>query len=469
LSLDSFWSIDSLFAMVSVRLVGVRPALLYLLPALIAVLAIVVAIALARGNRRGVAGWASMVVVVALLAFPSPDLAYVMLRSDWHVGTVLWCLLAFAGMSRGRFDWGWIVGGLFLAAGILGDFQIIVFGAIPLAIAGLCAMVRCRAWQAGVPSLLGAIYGVALAGVIRTIADAIGTFALAGAKPTAHASQIVANLHRVFTRSGALLGVGSAPVGRSNGATVWQFLHIFGVAAVVIGIVVGVVGLAVGLLRKQPDGAEASASWRLDDVLLLGLFADAAVFVLLALTGNGNYARQLTAGVIFGSILAGRAIGRVVDHFARHRALPLIGAAGLAITCCFVADFATDFSRPEPAQPATELAAYLSAHQLSQGIGDYWSASIVTVESRGKTAIRPVVMSPQGHLVRYQKQSAASWYQGVPFQFFVYNTARPWGHVNAAGAIATFGQPAATQSVGTYRILTWSHDLSVSINGATWY
>jgi hypothetical protein len=58
----------------------------------------------------------------------------------------------------------------------------------------------------------------------------------------------------------------------------------------------------------------------------------------------------------------------------------------------------------------------------------------------------------------------SSWYGGG-FQFFVYNTALPWQSVDGQSAAASFGPPLHVTSVGTYRVLTWGHDLSVPVNG----
>jgi hypothetical protein len=58
----------------------------------------------------------------------------------------------------------------------------------------------------------------------------------------------------------------------------------------------------------------------------------------------------------------------------------------------------------------------------------------------------------------------SSWYGGG-FQFFVYNTALPWQSVDGQSAASSFGPPLHVTSVGTYRVLTWGHDLSVPVNG----
>ena len=120
-------------------------------------------------------------------------------------------------------------------------------------------------------------------------------------------------------------------------------------------------------------------------------------------------------------------------------------------------------SPPVPA--AAALVSYLEQHHLTSGIGDYWSSSIVTVESSDAVVIRPVTTELGTHyLRRYMRQTTSAWY-GTGFEFFVYNTALPWNSVDVKTASASFGPPLHLASVGTFRVLTWGHNLSVPGNG----
>ena len=79
--------------------------------------------------------------------------------------------------------------------------------------------------------------------------------------------------------------------------------------------------------------------------------------------------------------------------------------------------------------------------------------------------VRPVISDPAGSVVRYERQSAASWYTHQPFKFLVYDTARPWGGIDATTASSTFGPVARTYVVGSYRVLVWRHPLFVPDTG----
>ena len=194
LSLDPFWTVDALFYTVIERFTGMQPYLLYLGPAIIAALVIIVGAALARGGRRGLAGIAAAVTVVALLALPSHALGAFFLRGPLHVGTALWCLIAFAGLRSGRFGWGWAIAVVFFAAGTLGDFETALFGVIPAAVAGLAAMARTRRWQAGLPEVSAAGLAVIGAWLIRDAAVFVGTYSIKTGHPRSTLGQMPGNV-----------------------------------------------------------------------------------------------------------------------------------------------------------------------------------------------------------------------------------------------------------------------------------
>ena len=204
------------------------------------------------------------------------------------------------------------------------------------------------------------------------------------------------------------------------------------------------------------------AGWRLDDLLVLAVFADLVVFLVLTTSDDPGFLRYLTAAVIFGTVLAGRWVGRLAASLP-SALLVRRGAAAvcLAVVAAFTAAFGFTLAAPMPKQPVAQLDRFLESRQLVVGIGDYWSASITTVATSGTVTVRPVISTPSGRVVRYQRQSAVTWYTNQSFEFLVYDTARPWGGIDATTASSTFGPVARTYVVGPYRVLVWGHPLSV--------
>jgi len=470
LSLDSFWSVDAPVYALAVLIAGVRIQLLHAVPAFIALSTVVVGALLAARGRKGLAAAFGALTVVALLGLPSPDLAFFTLQGPWHIGTTLWCLVAFALLASGRFGIGWAVAVVFLAAGLLGDLQALALGVAPALVAGLAAIGRTRSWRAGLSSAAAAPAAVVLALAARFVLVRVGAFEIAHGVVHAHASQLPSNLGHIATWGAALLGVGAAPIGPApvlsaedltNGPAVFRLLRIVGLVVVIVAVALAVADLARGTARRG-DSAEQS-TWRLDDLLLMGLVGDLAVFVAVAPNGNGDYARYLSAGVIFGSILAGRRVGKLLEGTS-SRGLVVAAVVLVASLAAYGAEELSDLSGPAAPQSAVALGAFLTEHHLDNGVGDYWSSSIVTVTTSGRVAVRPVIPDSTGQLIRYGRQSSADWYD-KPFAFLVYDTARPWRKVDATSAVASFGAPARTYAVGSYRVLVWSHPVTVSAVG----
>ncbi|MGO9195568.1 MAG: hypothetical protein ACLQK4_00380 [Acidimicrobiales bacterium] len=461
ISLDSFWTIDALWYVVAVLAQGMHPDLLHAVPAAIAAAVIVIGVVMAVEERRRGAAIAAAGTVLAILAFPSQALAHFFLRGPLHVGTALWCLVAFLALRRGRFGLGFAVAVVFLAAGLLGDLQMLVLGVLPVFFAGVVAMGRNRDWRTGLPQVAAAISSIVLAEVVRRIARAIGTFSIAHANPTA--SLTFHNLKHGLHEGVLMMGVGSSYYGLGADPKALGYTHVLAILVVFAAVVGTGVALVWGAVRGRPSvvGTSSQDAWRLDDMLFFATLASPAAFMVLAISPDPEYARYLTAGIVFGAILSGRVVGRVVADMPWRSVARIAAAIGLAATFCYAAGAAINVAQAPPSSSAATLASWLESHGLHDGVGAYWSASIVTVESSGAVRVRPVV-SPNGlKLVRYDRNSAGYWYS-EPFNFVVFNLQAPWGNVSWSTAVDTFRRPARTYTVaGTYMVMVWNRILHV--------
>jgi hypothetical protein len=480
LSLDSFWLVDAPVYVVAIAVAGTRESLLFAGPAIIATLVIVMGIVMAREDRRGAAAVAGGFTVVALLAFPTHTMASFFLRGPLHVGTALWALVAFWAIRRGRFGFGWIVAVVFVTAGMLGDFQMVAYGLVPLGLAGLVAMLRQRSWRGGIAQVSAAVASAVIDEVGRKVVKTLGGFTVGATNPLASRHAILTNAKHAITYSLDLIGArgvhvapGSSPLLSDPGVPAWlQDVHIVAAAIMLLAFLAALASLIRGMITGTPQvstagvaGAsdKAKARWRLDDMLVIATFAPPVVYVGLALTSDPEYTRYLTAGVIFASILAGRVVAQYWPKLRSPWLTRGVAAAGVAATMCFAASTGYTLAQAEPARPDSQLVAWLETHHLHNGVGDYWSASISTVTSQGDVTIRPVVSDNDGTLRRYLKQSAESWYS-KSFQFFVYDTGLPWGSDNTVSATKTWGAPEHTYSVGPYRVLVWPRPLVLNPN-----
>ena len=471
LSWDSFWTIDAPIYALGTLITGLDRVLLNVVPAIILVGVIVVGASVAQQGRKGIARTAAAGTVIVFLGLPNPNLAYFLLQGPWHVGTVLWCLIAFFLVAREDFTWRWAVAVMVLAAGLLGDLQMLFLGVSPVIGAGLVAMARRRNFRSGLATLAAGPAALVLAGIVREIASHLGSFDIATGVLRASSSQFPQNFGLLGSWGLGLLGVRQMTIGSGNSVGLAQMtggsdpvrdLHVLIIAVLVAALLACIVTMGKGLVKgNQRDGSDDDASWRLNDLVLLGCVLDLVFFVFLNPNDNADNARYLTAGVVFAIVLVGRVSGSVVEMIGRHIWPALIVVSALVVVVGAL-DAAEDLSGSRAKVPAVALGQFLVAHRLSSGIGDYWSSSLVSVESDNAVAVRPVISNGSGRLLRYGRQSDKSWYSRHSFSFLVFDTARPWGGVDLVSATATFGPPTQVEHVGTYDVLTWSHRLRIA-------
>lgn len=464
LSLDSFWTVEVPFYVLGVAVFGVSPVLLSVVPALVATLVVLLGVALALEGHRGLAAWAGGLVVVAVLGLPGPFLTNFLLRGGTHIGTTLWCLVAFTALRRGRFGWAWAAGLVILAVATLGDLQTLFLGAVPVTLGGFAAIARRREWRAGLPAISAGALSAVLALLLRTVLVALGTFTTGPANHgLATQSQAVANLLNGLLWAGRLLGL------VSTAAPVWlQGVHVLAALVLAGALIVTLTEFFRGLVGGRRLSL-ATERWRLDDLLLLAVACDACVFVALTVESDNGYARYLVPGLIFAVILTGRVVAQLVNVRQRSPHRVPVSARGvvggcLMVALLFAAGMSFNLRGPLPSSPTASLRQFLSAHGLHRGIGDYWDASTVTVDSKNEIRVRPVI-ALDGKIVRYQRMSAGRWYRYRNFQFLVFNAVAPWGGVDAASATETFGAPRRTYRVGQLEVLVWSHAIHVTARG----
>jgi hypothetical protein len=262
-----------------------------------------------------------------------------------------------------------------------------------------------------------------------------------------------------------MLGVGNGPYGSGGVPGALRLCYVVGLAALLVSLVLGLGATLRGVLRRPvADTAVAEEAWQLDTLLIVAATCSIATFVLLTRNSNPSYARYLTSGVIYASVLTARQAARAYPHL-RGRWRRTGATLGAVVLTSYGAAFGLTLAQPRPAQPIVVLTQFLETHHLDNGIGDYWAASIVTVDSGGAVRVRPINANLSGRLVRYQRQSAASWYRGQSFDFVVYQPTLPYGRVTATTITGTFGPPAHTYVVDGYAVDVYTTPIHLSAVG----
>jgi hypothetical protein len=456
LPIDSYWSIDLPLIGVFTALFGTGAFVLHAVPVFIAGGVIGCGAALAGRGHRLPAALAGAAAVVIVLGLPHPLLVDNLYRSPYHVLTTFFCLVAFVLLGKGGRAW-W-AGVLVLAAAVLGDGLALATGVAPVAAAGLVGALRRRRWGPAVNMTAAA----GLAGLSAMLTyhdvDALGGHELLPAVPLPPLSFWATNLRLLPERLASLLGPGAG----SGLSGAYRLAHWAGVVAMAGGILFGVVRLVSSLRRQRPGSARAPGPEWLDDVVLMAFLGGVGSYVMVALPPNDlTSLRYLLAPLVYGAVLAGRAVAAAATRLPR----PGRGAlqAGLvAVAGVYLMASVAIVRNPLPANPERDLARWLAAHDLRAGLSTYWVASIVTLYGEGKVQLRPII-NLDGRLHPYYVYAASGWFDPQPEtsrQFVAFRRTEPpdpW--LGEAVARAAFGPPAALTDVGPYRVMVWDADL----------
>ena len=465
LSLDSFWTVDVPFYAAAVRVAGVSRNLIYTVPVVIAALTFLVVALMAVGRRRNVAALIGVVVAGIPLLTPARSFSTFYLQGPFHVATTLWALLAFWLLANCRFGWRWAIAVVLLVAGALGDFQATALSMVPVFLIGLLVADSSRSWRRSLPLLSAPVVAVVSYYVIREMTKHLGGFSIGPTNSIASWHQRAHNLAHIPSLLWGLAGVGSGTFGATGVSSTLQAFGFVRLLIFIGGPLVVLFAAVYGLRRGRRNRDALSTDAILDGFIVLAFVIDLAMFVLLPLTSSPAYARYLSPLIIFGTLLSARVATRALSSTT-----PAVTRVALACALVFGGLFevsALEESQGNPVyQPAATMAAFLGAQHLTSGVGDYWSASITTVESDDVVHVRPVI-SYHGHLVRYEKNAARDWYAHRRFNFFVFEPTSIWNGDTARAATRDWGPPSRIWRIGPYKILVFPHYFSVPLNGWT--
>ncbi|MCL5048838.1 MAG: hypothetical protein M1374_08725 [Firmicutes bacterium] len=313
ISLDSFWTLDSMFNAFMIKAVGFGPSLLTLVPSFIAALVIALAVLLAYKAENGLLGLVGPFIVLVCLALPSPDLSFFLLQGPWHVATTLYALLAFMILAKWRTWAGAAVASLILAIALLGDLLILDFGITAIIFAAIVAMLRERKFSAGAKTFLAGLLSMPLAICLRLIADALGTFEIVNRNLPLKLSQITSNIGFLANRIPAMFGVGSISSAPTNSDLPLEIGHIFMLILVATAVLYSMGNTIFCIFKGNSDKLDIKY-WHLNDILMLGILADIVTYIVGATSNNTQYTKYLDPGVIFAVILTARVITSLLIH-----------------------------------------------------------------------------------------------------------------------------------------------------------
>jgi hypothetical protein len=406
---------------------------------------------LARGQATGREGVVRMLIAGGVMLAPSLGTgSHTLLSSADHTGTqvpllVIWLLL---DRARPRV-WVPVLLAVLLAWAQVGDPLVMYEGTVPLVIVCAIRVYRRRGslrenWYE-LSLAAGAIISAGVASLALKLIHQLGGFAVR--PPTAalaHISHLPANVWVAVQSVLVLFGADFS--GAPNGTRIGiALVHLAGVA-----LAVWAAGRAVRRFGTQDLVVQ---------VLAVTLIVLLAAYVL---RGNPNVvgsAHEIAGVLPVGAVLAGRLLAGTL---ARGR-LPMLALA--LVLVCYAGIEVHNTVQQRPSDPDAQVAAWLQAQHLTYGLGDYWNASAITLDSGNQVQVRYVGRVGDKLLVR-PWETKNSWFDRTQHDATFLVTPGPANVCSPgtpagweAAAKATFGPPSGVYRVDGFIVLVWHENL----------
>ena len=381
---------------------GFGPLAAHIASALVYFIVTACSVALAVGGSRGAARVARGAATVTVLAVPLLTMfaVWTLVEEPDHPGTSVFMLVPALLLdrlpyARRRPPGGWIpsVICVVLAAGQLGDATV-TYVAVPAITVACAYRVRAsrRLRSADGAVLLAAITSVPLSILLQALMTWMGGYQVVPPRTQfAPPGQWLGHVEIVWSDLRALYGAAGGP-----------------------GTALGAAGAALGLiclLAAMAGLGKVAWTWRratrAEHVLVGVIVLNFALYVVSrAPLPEGS--RELAAMLPCGAVLAARAL---IPGQLTRRAFALAAVAMTGLLA--LVPLAVAAARPQVG-PATgpapsnggsaqtaPLTTWLERHGVTYGIGGYWDASVVTLQSGGRVEIRTIDLA--------QKPNGAGW------------------------------------------------------------
>jgi hypothetical protein len=435
---------------------------------------------LARGRSTGREGLIRFAVAAGIMIAPQfGNATHLLLSQPDHLGTQLPLLLTFLLLDRAPRRWYVPVAvGAILTLVVIADQVAMLTSAVPLAIVcgarALLGVVRHR------KSLASQWYELSLV--------AVAVLSYAAAKL---AVRLIIHLHGFQVLPLATKRTPIADIGQHIVLTVEGILNVFAADFLhlskysLLGPSLGGLPMAAGIaLAAVHLVGVALAVWGffrafryffdpsdlVSPVLATAIVINVAAYVLSVVPVTLFDTREIVAVLPFGAVLAGRMVPGTLTRLPR-RLKPALAWVSVGVLACYTAGLGYGTAHRPVADFDQAIVPWLEAHHLTTGLGTYFEANLITMDSGGRVAVRTVSWQFTRDVPR-RYESKADWYD--PRQsyanFIVTNTAdntqNPGGSPRRNSliplpAIAALhaGPPAHVYHYKTFTIMVWNHNL----------
>ncbi len=433
-------------------ILGLGDTATHVASALVYLIVAACAAALAAGGSRGAARAARCSVVIAVLAAPllyAPNV-WLLLEEPDHIGTSAFILVAFLLIDRAPTRV--YTPPLLLVVLCAGQFSDLTvrYVAVP-AIVVVCAYRSLAPRMPAGRRLRSPDLALAAAAIVSVPADRL--------------------LSAMFARLGGFAvkppraQLAAPRLWPHHAAVTWLDLRLLFGAVSAPGMKFGGGGTVFAwacLLAALAGLARVAWTWRTapraEQLLAVAVVVNVALYIVSVMPLPVIGAHEVIFALPAGAVLAARALvpARITGELVGFAAVAATGLVALL-------PLGAAATRP-PVRPATApLSAWLAEHKLTDGVGGYWDASVVTLQSGGAVRIRAVdlhknVGRPGWTIDVPGWETNALWYDPAT-RDATFAVADVRGPYRATAFEQFFGQPAAAHRIGGWIILVYRHNL----------
>ncbi|HEV2634732.1 MAG TPA: hypothetical protein VGX23_06265 [Actinocrinis sp.] len=429
--------------------------------AVIYLLVVVMAALLACRKTSGRTALVRCCIVAAMMAVPiTVATILVMLNAPDHIGTCAILLgavyladlvkdskrsAAESTAATGRRSYLPVWLGVVLTLGQLGDQTVLYVGSFSIGLIGAYRMVRARGYRnADGAILLASVLSYPAALLLRHLLRALGGYTMIPPLTQIAPPHLWwSNFQFTYHNLAIVYGIDPGHLGRSTvaGSTVLGW----------ISAAAALAGFLRVIVRWNTVGRGAQ-------ILCTAIVVNLASYTVSAIADASN-AREIVFTLPAGCVLAAMAWrGPLLE---RRRA---VFPAALALAAAAVVPSAVTAGNSTADTRDIVLSAWLQAHHLTYGIGGYWDASSVSVQSGGAVQVRAVLLY-QGRFLGYSWEARANWYDPAENDatFYITNPFDSDGPVTPAEVEAVYGPPTAIYTVDTRMILVYDQNLLTKV------
>jgi hypothetical protein len=400
-------------------------------------LVVAVGMLLAKGKARGWAAVARMALALGIMLAPQPGVGvFVVVFSVGHIGTALPVMLTWLAVDRlGRRPYVPVIVAVLLGWALTADPLVLVIAIYPLlavCAARLIPWLAIAAWRRGPHGLRAAAAErwfeaalAAAAGVGYAIAWGAGQFinnsdgyqqqpvpyALDPARTWFWHARVV--VHGLLEMFGAYFVSGNPKDPQAQQELIYPLGHLDQAIALsrLLVVVLALWGCAAIVRRFFFRDADI-----VSQLLLAGIVANVFAYIPSTLADHSALnTREIAPVLPFAAVLAGRMLGdrllrgplATIRLPGRRFGLRLVAGSLVVLMGWYGFGLWRQADAPAAPEPYAQLAAFLERHHLHNGLGGYWQASVITVETGGAVTIRAVTPAC---LQPYLWEAKSEWY-----------------------------------------------------------